>query len=174
MEAFWGFLFGLVVASVGAWCTVYFQRYSLKQQNTLNLNERYNSPDYHAVRDAAWRIKNDWDNGDHDIVICFVSWKDQDITKNKYKPSLNGLWPHQNLSTLLHFFGNLARYCDAGLVDKKLVQALFEPQYFWYKKFIREFIEEYKRMMDEQKLMGPQWVDALPRLEEIFGELKDA
>jgi hypothetical protein len=132
MEILLGFLAGLIVAAVGAWCAVYFQRYSLKQQNTLNLSERYNSPEFHAIRSVAWEIKEAWSKGNKDIVKYFFTWVDQDNDRGHYKKSSNGLWPHQNLSTLLHFFGSLAWYCDAGIVDRKLIQVLFGPQYFWY------------------------------------------
>ncbi|HEY0377211.1 MAG TPA: hypothetical protein VGC87_09660 [Pyrinomonadaceae bacterium] len=172
MELAVGFIIGLVVAAIGAWCTVYFQRYSLKQQNTLNLSERYNSPDFHVVRAIAWELRDAWGRGDRTIVKYFVFSVAPENAQCQYQRCSNGLWPHQNLSTLLHFYGNLARYYDAGLVNKKLLKVLFEPQYFWYESFIHEFVKEYEVEMQEQQLPAPQWITALSRLEIIFDKHK--
>lgn len=104
MELLAGFIFGLLVAAIGAWCTVYFQRYSLKQQNTLNLSERYNSSDFQVMRSVVWEIKAAWGNGDRSIINHFLNWTTPDAIEGQYQRCSNGLWPHQNLSALLHFF----------------------------------------------------------------------
>lgn len=70
--------------------------------------ERYISPDFYLARAATWKIREAWDNGDKSIVNFFVDSTTHADRQQEERTS-SGLTVHQNLSWLLHCFGNLAQ-----------------------------------------------------------------
>jgi hypothetical protein len=130
-----GVIGGLIGAVLGAWCAVWFPRSANRRQATLQLLERYTSPEFFVARSEAWRIRRAWENGDRSCVWFFISDPNHPYDPDAVAKCSNGLTPHQNLSWLLHFFASAQLYYEAGLVDRPLLKSMFEPHYDWYKQF---------------------------------------
>jgi len=158
---------GLFGAVLGAYFSVLFPRAAERRKATFDLIERYNSSEMFVVRAVVWRVKEDWDLGDYSILRFFV------VSRNPSEGGLdsgicaNGLSVDQNLSWFLHFFGNLAQYYNAGLVDKKLINIFFNQHYLTYRKFFAEFVNEFNREAGPEQ-PAPSWLVGLPQLEEVF------
>jgi hypothetical protein len=161
MEALIGLIGGIVGAILGAWCAVSFSRAASRRQTALNLLERYNSPDFFIARAETWKLIRDWKSGDHSLIDFFLNPNEKSGDFEIGEKCGNGLTTHQNLSWLLHFYANLARYCEAGLADKKLLRRLFRFNYTYYQAFVDEFIAEYKSRSQGYDSPQPPWVDGL-------------
>jgi hypothetical protein len=101
-----GVIGGLIGAVLGAWCAVWFPRSANRRQATLQLLERYTSPEFFVARSEAWRIRRTWENGDRSCVWFFISDPNHPYDPDAVAKCSNGLTPHQNLSWLLHFFAS--------------------------------------------------------------------
>jgi hypothetical protein len=163
-----GVIGGLIGAVLGAWCAVWFPRSANRRQATLQLLERYTSPEFFVARSEAWRIRRTWENGDRSCVWFFISDPNHPYDPDVVAKCSNGLTPHQNLSWLLHFFASAQLYYEAGLVDRLLLKSMFEPHYDWYKQFFREFCDEYQKQAPSGQPQ-PTWLTGLPKLEAVFG-----
>lgn len=174
MDAIVGFVGGLLGAIIGAYLGFVLPRGSEKRKTAFSLIEKYNSSEMFLVRAVAWRVKNDWTRGDKSIMRSFVVSKDLIEHQKQSQLFPNGLTLDQNLAWFLHFFGNLAQYYKAGLVDKKLINLFFSQHYYSYRTFLLEFIDEFKTQARATNQPSPSWIIGVPQLEQIFTDWRDA
>ena len=167
----------LLGAVLGAWFTVEFSQTISRKQITIQLLERYCSIEFSVVRGEVWRIQDQWfNNGERGIVKHFVDYTDKPAASDQEGNAhcSNGLTPHQNLSWLLHFYASLCIYYNQGLVKRSLLVALFGPQFAWYRRFYRDFCEEFKRERAYANCGQPDpvWLTAWPTLDRLFQKFK--
>jgi hypothetical protein len=168
-----GGLLGSVIGSiVGAWCVTYFPRRALKRQLTINLYERFTSPNFYIVRAEVGILRRAWNQGDHFIINFFLPPYYVTVLKQnpKYQvKAANGLTLPQNLAYFMSFFSQLVHYHEARLLNTRILEGLFGHQYSYYKDFFHEFLQEYMNRSKEPENEPPRpWLAALPKLEKIF------
>lgn len=176
--ALWDTVIGGVLAIIGgvavALVAYFLARSSSRKQVALHLLDRYNSPEFSAVRTETLRISNIIWPSDKSIVEPFIPGSGGRKEQETQGP--NGLTPHENLSILLHFYESLWECYDHKFASSKMLKVLFKSLYRSYLPFFDEFVAEYRRLrglrgLDKDSKDDPEhvWASVLDNLsKDVF------
>jgi hypothetical protein len=152
---------------LGAYVAYVLARSSSRRQVTLHLLDRYNSPEFSAVRTETWRISKiiwplDKSPSRKSIVEQFIPGSGVPEKQETHGP--NGLTPHENLSILLHFYESLWECYAQKMANRKMLKTLFKSLYRSYLPFFDEFVAEYRRLNKDSNDAEHVWASALDSL----------
>ena len=106
------------------------QARSSRRQNTLNLYEKWDSPELSEYRSVAWDVWKNLEGAKEDTVIRWLGGDYFGESVDEINKRIPEVQTHA-IRSLLNYFARVFEYQKLGLTDRKVTQELFREPWLW-------------------------------------------
>ena len=144
-----------------------------RRDKVWDLYEKFNSEKFLYRRSVVWNIYHNWDKNKQSVISYFLDDRagntlaDDTKLAQTFQDNLN------HLSGILYFWVEIRLNIRSNHVDKKLLKEVFSYNYYWWSKFMNQFLELYVKTRAESKTKFEDvevalWEEAIPALNKFF------
>jgi hypothetical protein len=135
------------------------QARSSRRQNTLNLYEKWDSPELSEYRNVAWDVWKNLEGAKEDAVICWLGGDYFGESVDEINSRIPEVQTHA-IRSLLNYFARVFEYQKLGLTDRRVTQALFKEPWLWWSGFFTLLQSRVEAHLRAKELPQSQWAAA--------------
>jgi hypothetical protein len=132
------------------------QARSSRRQNTLNLYEKWDSPELSEHRAVAWDVWKNLLNANDDAVICWLGGDYFGESVDEINRRIPEVQTHA-IRSLLNYFARVFEYQKLGLTDRRVTQELFQEPWLWWSGFFLLLQERVDAHLRAKETPTSEW-----------------